>query len=241
MNNLVPFSFEGAAIRVVTRDGEPWFVAADVCRVLEHSNSRMAVASLGDDEKGVSIVYTPGGQQQMTIINESGLYSLVFNSRKPEAQRFRKWITAEVIPSIRKTGGYGAPAVADLDDPATLRLLLAGYAEKRLVLEAENAALKPKAAALDKLASSEGSLCLTDAAKTLGIKRKRLLTWLHDNWWIYPRAGRWVAYDEKRSRGLLEHAAGHYEGRDGEPRVATYAVITAKGLAKLAEVFSKPG
>ena len=86
--------------------GELWFVAADVCRVLDIKNSRDAVADLDDDEKGVVNTDTLGGKQEMNIINESGLYSLILRSRKPEAKAFRKWITSEVIPSIRKTGSY---------------------------------------------------------------------------------------------------------------------------------------
>ena len=101
-----PFDFEGQAVRTTTRDEEPWFVLADVCRVLEHTNPSVAAARLDDDEKGVANVYTPGGAQEMTVINESGLYSLILTSRKPSAKRFKKWVTAEVLPAIRKTGGY---------------------------------------------------------------------------------------------------------------------------------------
>lgn len=88
------------------KDGEPWFVAKDVCDALEIENSRNATARLDEDEKGVSIVRTPSGEQQMTIVRESGLYNLIFQSRKPEAKAFRKWVTSEVLPSIRKTGRY---------------------------------------------------------------------------------------------------------------------------------------
>ena len=101
------FSQERMPIRVQVINNEPWFVAKDVCDVLEHSNHKMAVKNLDDDEKGVSSVYSPGGVQQTTIINESGLYSLIFQSRKPEAKTFRKWVTSEVLPSIRKKGYYG--------------------------------------------------------------------------------------------------------------------------------------
>lgn len=110
MSNVIPFSFDGYAVRVLTRDDKPWFVLADVCSVLEHSNSRVAAERLDEDEKGVSSVYTPGGPQEMSIINESGLYNLIFTSRKPEARRFRKWVTGEVLPAIRKTGSYGLPS-----------------------------------------------------------------------------------------------------------------------------------
>lgn len=104
--NIIPFIFDTLPVRAVLRDGEPWFVAADVCAVLEISNSRDALSRLADDEKGVGNADTPGGVQQVGIVNESGLYALIFTSRKPEAQRFRRWVTGEVLPSIRKTGGY---------------------------------------------------------------------------------------------------------------------------------------
>ena len=93
-------------MRAVTLDGEPWFVAADVCRALGLGNSSMAVSKLDDDEKGVITSDTLGGKQEMSTINEPGLYSLILRSRKPEAKAFKRWITHEVIPAIRKTGGY---------------------------------------------------------------------------------------------------------------------------------------
>lgn len=106
MSNVIPFDFEGTSVRTLIRDGEPWFVLADVCRVLELDNPRNVTARLDDDEKGVHTMDTPGGPQSFTIINESGLYALILTSRKPSAKRFRKWVTAEVLPSIRKTGAY---------------------------------------------------------------------------------------------------------------------------------------
>jgi prophage antirepressor-like protein len=110
---VVPFDFDGTPVRVVMVEGEPWFVLADVCRVLEHSNSRMAAQGLDDDEKGVSIVYTPGGPQEMTIISESGLYALIMTSRKPQARAFRRWVTGEVLPSLRRSGRYHMDGVGN--------------------------------------------------------------------------------------------------------------------------------
>jgi prophage antirepressor-like protein len=103
---LVAF-FEAANVRVVVVNGEPWFVASDVCDVLQHSNSRMALSRLDDDEKSVALVYTRRGNQKLATVNECGLYHLIFTSRLPRAAAFRKWITSEVLPTIRKTGGYG--------------------------------------------------------------------------------------------------------------------------------------
>ena len=108
--NIIPFDFEKHNVRVVMIDGVPWFVAADVCEALTIDNHRNVLARLDDDEKGVHTVDTLGGPQEMAIINESGLYSLILTSRKPEAKRFKKWVTADVLPSIRKTGGYNAGA-----------------------------------------------------------------------------------------------------------------------------------
>lgn len=96
-------------VRNVVIKGEPWFVAKDVCDILGLTNSRKATAGLDDEEKGVTISDTPGGQQSLTIINESGLYSLIMQSRKPEAKAFKKWVTSEVLPSIRKYGYYISP------------------------------------------------------------------------------------------------------------------------------------
>lgn len=106
------FNASNQNIRVQMKDGEPWFVAKDVCDALTLENSRKATASLDDDEKGVSPIVTPSGTQQMTIVSESGLYNLIFQSRKAEAKAFRKWVTSEVLPSLRKTGRYelGQPA-----------------------------------------------------------------------------------------------------------------------------------
>lgn len=100
------FEFEGNGIRSIIQNEEPWFVAADVCRVLELSKPENAFARLDDDEKGTHTMGTLGGAQKMTIINESGLYSLILTSRKPAAKRFKKWVTSEVLPTLRRTGVY---------------------------------------------------------------------------------------------------------------------------------------
>jgi prophage antirepressor-like protein len=102
-------------IRTVTIKGEPWFVASDVCDILGIQNIRQNVASvLDDDEKGVCKIYTLGGNQEMSIVNESGLYALILRSRKPEAKKFRKWVTSEVLPSIRKHGFYVSETTTDV-------------------------------------------------------------------------------------------------------------------------------
>lgn len=107
MNDLTIFRFEGThEVRTVVRDGEPWFVAKDICDILEISQYRDAISTLDEDERASVVVDTLGGPQNMSAVNESGLYALVFKSRKPEAKAFRKWVTSEVLPTIRKTGQY---------------------------------------------------------------------------------------------------------------------------------------
>ena len=127
---LVPFDFEGSQVRVVTdAKGEPWFVAADVLSTI--SLDRKALERLDDDEKGVNSIHTPGGTQEMTTVNEPGLYALVLGSRKAEAKRFKRWVTHEVLPAIRKTGSYAVSAMAALPAPTQDRvtsLLLIGEA-----------------------------------------------------------------------------------------------------------------
>jgi prophage antirepressor-like protein len=138
--SLATFDFNEAPVRVMMRDEQPWFVAADVCRVLEISNSRDAVSGLDDDEKATvgNTDSRPGqpGAKSFQIISESGLYALVFKSRKPEAKTFRKWVTAEVLPALRQTGRYEAPVDMVLprvrtvkDQVMDLRALLLGSAQ----------------------------------------------------------------------------------------------------------------
>lgn len=141
------FNFRSTEVRAVTIDGEPWFVLSDVVDALGFSRSRDAARMLDDDEKGAHIVRTPGGDQEVIIINESGVYSLALRSRKPEAKPFRKWVTSEVLPTIRKTGQYVAQPYAQnpgdaltKDQADTLRRMLTD-AVKQLPKDRQAAAM----------------------------------------------------------------------------------------------------
>jgi len=131
-NELIPFDFEGRPVRVVTdAQGEPWFVAADVAQSLDYRMASDMTRSLDDDEKGTQTVRTPSGDQEMLVINESGLYSAILKSRKPEAKRFKRWVTREVLPAIRKTGRYalsGTPALPAPTQDRVSSILLIGEA-----------------------------------------------------------------------------------------------------------------
>ena len=108
-HSVVPFQFESHAVRTINHDGEIWFVASDVAAALEYRDAEVATRYLDSDEKGYTDLVYPSGTQSVITINESGMYSLILKSRKPEAKRFKKWVTSEVLPAIRKTGSYAAP------------------------------------------------------------------------------------------------------------------------------------
>lgn len=139
--DVTVFNFNQNQVRTVIKEGEPWFVAKDVCDILEITKYRDAIATLDADERELVLVDTLGGNQRMSVISESGLYALVFKSRKPQAQVFRKWVTSEVLPTIRKTGQYNldhiAPSVYD-----TAASTFSGYARVAKLFGLEgNAAL----------------------------------------------------------------------------------------------------
>ena len=180
------FDFEdGTTVRVVVRDGEPWFVAADVCAVLELGTSNLA-RDLDPDEQGVIELTTPGGVQSAKILTEAGLYSLVLRSRKPQAKRFKRWVTHEVLPSIRKHGAYMTPEtlaealrnpdavytiLRALEEEQTKNALLSQendqFREENALIRDENGILGPKAEKYDSLLESEGWMSWEEVAKSL--------------------------------------------------------------------------
>lgn len=139
MNELQVFSYQSNEVRTVMRDGEPWFVLKDVCRVLSIGNSADVFARLDDDEKGVAQIDTLGGKQKMSIVSESGLYNVILRSDKPEAKPFRKWVTSEVLPAIRKTGQYRANALPDTHKAALAEAKLNNSIARRKSSEAKKA------------------------------------------------------------------------------------------------------
>lgn len=175
------FTYDSAEVRTVMVGGEPWFVAKDVCAVLGIANNRDALGRLDEDEKGVASTDTLGGVQSLQTVNESGLYSLILGSRKPEARAFKRWITHEVIPSIRKTGMYATDAL--LDDPDLLLKTVTRLAEERrgrLEAEAQVAAQAPKVEAFDTFIDADGTMTVDQVAKLLGMKPKVLRDTLRD-------------------------------------------------------------
>lgn len=241
-SDIVPYDFEAQQVRVIDQDGQPWFSLADVCAVLDIVNVGGAAARLDDDEKGsirIADRTSSGGNPNQTIINESGLFKLILRSRKVSAKRFTKWVTSEVLPTIRRTGGYGGPAAQiDLNDPATLQQLLLDHTGRALAREERVAELEPKADAFDQLADASGSLCVTDAAKALGVPPRRLFAWLEANHWTYRRTdgGHWAAFQAQLNAGRVEHKGMRIPVRGRPDKLVQQVLITPKGLARLAEL-----
>jgi prophage antirepressor-like protein len=173
MNNLQVFNFGALPVNIVDRENEPWFIAKDICDVLELSNPTMAIQSLDEDQR--SKLYL-GRQGEANIINESGLYTLIVRSNKPNAKQFRKWVTSEVLPSIRKHGVYATPDTVEkmIADPDTTIQLLNALKRERT----EKAALLPKAAHSDLICDSNTLLTTTGVAKRLGLGAITFNKWL---------------------------------------------------------------
>ncbi|MEA4929941.1 MAG: BRO family protein [Candidatus Limiplasma sp.] len=191
MNNIQVFTNQHfGQVRVVMHDGEPWFIAADVCRALDVDNNRQAVSRLDEDEKGVILNDTNRGKRSMAVVSEPGLYALVLGSRKPEAQSFRRWITHEVLPAIRQEGAFMTPERLHevLQDPDTLIALaqrLKLLQEKNRALAAENVALIPKADYFDRLVDHDVNLTLRETAKELGVKERSFIDYLTLHGYLY--------------------------------------------------------
>lgn len=217
------------SIRTMNIDGEPWFVAVDVCNALELSNPTIVTSRLDDDERAK---FNLGRQGEATIVNEPGLYSLVLGSRKPEAKAFKRWITHEVIPSIRKHGGYIAAKEDESPEEIMAKALVVAQKtlearEKRLAaLVAENEVMKPKAEYFDSLVERNTLTNFRETAKELHIPPKAFVDWLLTANYLYrDKRGRLLPY-ENMNDGLFEvkECANRQNGWSG-----TQTLITPKG------------
>lgn len=228
-------------IRVVQRDGEPWFVAVDICKALDISNNRDAISRLDADEKGVASTDTLGGQQQVTIINEPGLYSLVLGSRKPEAKLFKRWVTHEVIPAIRKHGAYMTPETIEktLTDPdfiIRLATQLKDERTKRIALEAKIESDAPKVLFSDSVEASDCSILVGQLAKQLrqngvDIGQQRLFKRLREEGYLCSSRGDRYNMPTQRAMdmGLFEIKERTVNNPDGSIRVTFTPMISGKG------------
>ncbi len=229
--NIIPFTYEQANIRVIEKDGEPWFVAKDVAELLGYTNPQKAVR---DHCKCLNVIGVNDSftlDKQTKIIPERDVYRLIMRSKLPGAEKFENWVVSDVLPSIRKKGAYSTDGLSRMD---ILKLAMQAE-EENLRLKAQTEADQPKVEAYHLIADCEGSLCITDAAKSLQLQPKRLFTWLSINKWIYrrPDGKHWIGYQDKLLRGMLEHKVTTVtQGEDA--RTIEQVRITTKGLTLLA-------
>lgn len=238
-SEIQSYNFNGAALRTLTdENGEPWFVAKDVCDILGHSNVSMALDRLDDDERSK---FNLGRQGETNIVNEAGLYSLVLGSRKPEAHEFKRWVTHEVLPQIRKTGGYIPTTDADDDMTILAKAVMIGQRtmeeQKRRIAAQEShiKELEPKARFADAVAASDGTCLIGELAKMLrqnglSIGQNRLFEILRQDGYLGKvGSNRNVPTQKAMELGLFRIKETAVTHSDGHVTINRTAKVTGKG------------
>lgn len=236
MNEVQLFNFENHEVRSLLVDDEPWFVGKDVAEILSYSNTRKALTDHVDDEDkmdGVTIRDSIGRNQKPVLINESGLYSLVLSSKLPSAKKFKRWVTSEVLPALRKTGQYQVKELSGSE------LMAKALIEAQNVLAAKDKQIeemKPKALFADAVATSHTSILVGELAKILkqnGIEmgQKRLFAWLREKGYLIKRQGTDYNMPTQKSMdlGLFEIKEGSYVNGSGVNITTKTPKVTGKG------------
>lgn len=254
MNEMIFKNPEFGQIRTVVIDSDAWFVGKDVALVLGYADVNKAIAMHVDDEdKKLNDKTSPSfGQRGATLINESGLYSLILSSKLPTAKKFKRWVTSEVLPAIRKTGGY-IPAASDMSDEEIMaKALLIGkrtieqQKERIKALEADKDRMRPKEIFADAVATSNTSILIGDLAKILkgngiNIGQKRLFAWMRDHGFLIKQ--KCVSYNMPTQRsmemGLFQVKEGSYVGSDGTMKITRTTKVTGKGQQYFINIFLK--
>ena len=250
MNELQIFnSEEFGEIRTITKDNEPWFVASDICRSLDLSNPTMAMQRIDDDEKAKFNLGLSGGE--INCVNEYGLYSLVLASRKREAKDFKRWITHEVLPSIRKNGGYIAGQETLSDEELLSKALMVAQRkidEKNNIIAMQDSRIQgmiPKEIFADAVSASHTSILVGDLAKLIcqngvQIGQKRLFEWLRENnFLIKSGASRNMPKQRYVEQGLFEVKESNIQNPDGSVRITKTTKVTGKGQVYFVNKFLK--
>ncbi|WP_117017114.1 phage antirepressor KilAC domain-containing protein [Aeribacillus pallidus] len=241
MNQLQQiFQYQQHQLRTVIKDGEPWFVAKDVCDVLNHSNHKVAVTRLDEDE--VSKVYLTdslGRKQQTTIVNEAGLYSLILTSNKPEAKQFKRWVTHEVIPSIRKTGYYSIKKLDSymIDDPIERAKRWIEEQEEKRAIEQKLQIAAPKAEMYDVALSADNAQTMSIVAKTLGYGRNRLFAFLREQGVLRQNNEPYQEFIDRGYFRIRQVPISRSSGTQNKPQT----LVTAKGMDYIAKLLKKHG
>ncbi len=224
---------EFGEVRTVTIDGEPWFVGKDVATALGYERTADAIRQhVEAEDKGVGEIQTPGGIQNMTIISESGLYALIFGSKLESAKRFKHWVTSEVLPTIRKTGGY------QMQVPQGKELLALAVLEAQKTIEEKNAQIermRPKEIFADAVATSKQSILIGQLAKLIcqnghEIGQKRLFKWMRENGYLMKSGSDYnMTMQRYIEQGLFEIKESSIANPDGSTRLTRTTKVTGKG------------
>ena len=247
MNELQTFNFEELPVRTLTVDKEPYFVGKDVARILGYKRTADAIRDHVElEDKGVGKIQTPGGMQNVTIINESGLYSLIFSSKLESAKRFKRWVTSEVLPAIRKHGIYATDSVIErtLKDPDYIITVLTEYKkekEQNLLLQQEIGELKPKADYVDEILKSTGTLATTQIAADYGISAQKLNKLLHEARLQRKVNKQWVLYSDHMGKSYTESDTIPIVRSDGREDTVLQTRWTQKGRLKIHEIMTDFG
>ncbi|MGP4843342.1 BRO family protein [Marinobacter sp. 1Y8] len=229
------FEFCGSPLRVVcASSGDPWFLASDVCAHLEYANARQALTShVEPEDRGVRPMDTPGGVQNLNVVNESGLYSLIFGSRKPGAKRFKRWVTQQVLPEIRKTGSF-QPA-SQFQVPSTLSGALRLAAEQAECIESQQRQIeesRPAVEFVERFVESRSAKSLREVAKVLGFKERDFITRLVDERILFRQSGSLLPFAQYHHRGYFEVKTGESQGHAYQQ-----TRFTPEGIAWVAKRF----
>lgn len=253
MNEVTNWTFGETEVRTIELDGEPWWVLSDVCKVLELSTPAKIAARLEDDEKGMNQIHTPGGTQNVTIISESGLYSVILRSDKPQAKPFRKWVTGEVLPTIRKHGAYMTPdvlaqTIQNPDFMIGLVTELKAEQERRKAAELtvsvqsqQIAELQPKASYYDVVLNCKDLMSIGKIAKDFGKSAVWLNKWLHEKGVQYKQGEIWLLYQKYAEKGYTSTKTQSYNGSDGEVHSKVHTYWTQKGRLFLYDLLKENG
>ena len=242
---------EFGSVRSLMVNGEPYFVAKDIAEILGYANPQKAVRDHVDEEdKGVNEMDTPGGKQSFVVINESGLYSLILSSRLPSAKRFKRWVTSEVLPAIRKHGVFAMDDIVNNTD-ALIEALQAFKAERlqRMALEEENAVqkqqlieMKPKASYYDVVLNSPDAVAITVIAKDYGKSAQWLNEYLNEKGIQFKQGNKiWLLYQKYAEKGYTCTKTHTYPGNDGEIHTKVHTYWTQKGRLFIYDLLKSDG
>lgn len=248
MNNLQIFEFNHNEIRTVVKDNQPWFVGKDVANVLGYSNSRKALSDHIDleDKDDVTIRDSIGREQRATVINESGLYSLILKSKLSGAKQFKRWVTSEVLPSIRKQGAYLTEDVIakTLQDPNYILKIIQAFSDAKQELSIKNqiiGELKPRVDYLDLILKGKELVTISQISKDYGMSAMKFNVELHNHRIQYLINGQWLLYSEHQSRGYTSSKSVVITRTDGRREVKMNTQWTQKGRMFLYNFLKEKG